>query len=170
MIGIYYGNGWNSRELPFMSTKMLLNNGTAYPIETVFPGGVLDEAALFKNGLPRLTGSFAFAMFMANAAMGALIVHCFLFWGNDIVRAYKSARKGIYDDRHHSHMAKHYKEAPWWWYIIVLVGSFILGIIVTVKENITLSPWAYVISLIVGCIIAPFVSIVSSILIFMRRR
>ncbi|KOS37894.1 hypothetical protein ACN38_g11306 [Penicillium nordicum] len=156
MIGIYYGNGWNSRDLPFMSTKMLLNNGTSYPIEAVFPGGVLDEAALFKNGLPRLTGSFAFAMFMANAAMGALILHCFLFWGKDIVRAYKSARKGIYDDRHHSHMAKHYKEAPWWWYIIVLVGSFILGIIVTVKENITLSPWAYVISLIVGCIIAPF--------------
>ncbi|KAJ5394192.1 uncharacterized protein N7487_011833 [Penicillium crustosum] len=156
MIGIYYGNGWNSRELPFMSTKMLMNNGTAYPIETVFPGGVLDEAALFENGLPRLTGSFAFAMFMANAAMGALIVHCILFWGKDIMRAYKSARVGIYDDRHHSHMAKHYKEAPWWWYIAVLVVSFILGIIVTVKENITLSPWAYVISLIIGCIIAPF--------------
>ncbi|KAF7522773.1 hypothetical protein PCG10_007287 [Penicillium crustosum] len=156
MIGIYYGNGWNSRELPFMSTKMLMNNGTAYPIETVFPGGVLDEAALFEKGLPRLTGSFAFAMFMANAAMGALIVHCILFWGKDIMRAYKSARVGIYDDRHHSHMAKHYKEAPWWWYIAVLVVSFILGIIVTVKENITLSPWAYVISLIIGCIIAPF--------------
>ncbi|CRL21990.1 Oligopeptide transporter OPT superfamily [Penicillium camemberti] len=156
MIGIYYGNGWNSRELPFMSTKMLLNNGTAYPIEAVFPGGVLDEAALLENGLPRLTGSFAFAMFMANAAMGALIVHCILFWGNDIMRAYKSARVGIYDDRHHSHMAKHYKEAPWWWYIFVLVFSFILGIIVTVKENITLSPWAYVISLVIGCIIAPF--------------
>ncbi|CAI7618076.1 unnamed protein product [Penicillium crustosum] len=156
MIGIYYGNGWNSRELPFMSTKMLLNNGTAYPIDTVFPGGVLDEAALFETGLPRLTGSFAFAMFMANAAMGALIVHCILFWGKDIMRAYKSARVGIYDDRHHTHMAKHYKEAPWWWYIAVLVVSFVLGIIVTVKENITLSPWAYVISLIIGCIIAPF--------------
>ncbi|KAF4767754.1 hypothetical protein HAV15_009312 [Penicillium sp. str.  len=163
MIGIYYGNGWNSRELPFMSTKMLLNNGTAYPIEAVFPGGVLDEAALLKNGLPRLTGTFAFAMFMANAAMGALIVHCILFWGKDIMRAYKSARVGIYDDRHHTHMAKHYKEVPWWWYIVVLVVSFILGIIVTVKENITLSPWAYVISLVIGCIIAPF-----SILLFSR--
>ncbi|KAJ5598357.1 hypothetical protein N7537_008441 [Penicillium hordei] len=163
MIGIYYGNGWNSRELPFMSTRMLLSNGTAYPIESVFPGGVLDEAALLETGLPKITGSFAFAMFMANAAMGALIVHCILFWGKDILRAYRSAREGRYDDRHHSHMAEHYKEAPWWWYIIVLVGSFILGIIVTVKENITLSAWAYVISLIVGCIIAPF-----SVILFSR--
>ncbi|KGO66581.1 Oligopeptide transporter OPT superfamily [Penicillium italicum] len=156
MIGIYYGNGWHSRDLPFMSTRMLMNNGTAYPINDVFPGGILDKAALFKTGLPRLTGTFAFAMFMANAAMGALIVHCILFWGKDIKRAYKSAREGRYDDQHHSHMAKHYKEAPWWWYITVLVGSFVLGLIVTLKENITLSAWEYLISLLVGCIIAPF--------------
>lgn len=166
MIGIYYGNGWNSRDLPFMSTRMLMNNGTSYPINDVFPGGVLDETALFKYGLPRLTGTFAFAMFMANAAMGALIAHCILFWGKDILRAYKSAREGRYDDLHHAHMAKHYKEAPWWWYIAVLVGSFILGLIVTLKENITLTAWAYVISLLVGCIIAPFVSTKSSILVF----
>lgn len=55
-------------------------------------------------------------------------------------------------------MAKHYKETPWWWYIVVLVGSFVLGLIVVLKENITLPAWAYVVSLIVGIIIAPFVS------------
>jgi len=69
MIGIYYGNGWNSRSLPFMSTRLLNANGTTYPVESVFPGGVLDEAALFEHGLPKLTGSFAFAMLMANAAV-----------------------------------------------------------------------------------------------------
>ena len=94
MIGIYYGNGWNSRSLPFMSTRMLTNNGTTYPLHDVFPGGVLDETALTKFGLPRLTGTFAFAMFMANAAMGALIVHCILFWGKDIRRAYKDMMIG----------------------------------------------------------------------------
>ena len=151
-----------------MSTRLLTNNGTAYPLSDVFPNGILDEVALAKHGLPRLTGTFAFAMFMANAAMGALIVHCILFWGNDIRRAYKSAKEGRYDDPHHAHMAKHYKETPWWWYIIVLVGSFILGIIVTVKENITLSAWAYVISLLLGCIIAPFVSTRTLRLILMR--
>lgn len=55
-------------------------------------------------------------------------------------------------------MAKHYKETPWWWYVAVLVLSFILGLVVVIKENITLPAWAYVVALIVGTIIAPFVS------------
>jgi hypothetical protein len=71
MIGIYYGNGWNSRSLPFMSTSLHMGNGTSYPIDAVFPNGVLDESALVKYGLPKLTGTFAFAMFMANAAVSA---------------------------------------------------------------------------------------------------
>ena len=55
-------------------------------------------------------------------------------------------------------MAEHYKEAPWWWYVSVLVVSFILGLVVVLRENITLPAWAYVVALILGIIIAPFVS------------
>lgn len=55
-------------------------------------------------------------------------------------------------------MATNYKEAPWWWYIAVLVFSFILGLVVVIKENITLPVWAYIVSLIVGIFIAPLVS------------
>jgi hypothetical protein len=55
-------------------------------------------------------------------------------------------------------MAKNYKEVPWWWYMIVLVFSFILGLVVVLKENITMPVWAYIVSLIVGIIVAPFVS------------
>jgi hypothetical protein len=69
MLGIYYGNSWNSRSLPFMSSRMLMSNGIAYPISDVFPGGILDKAALINYRLPKLTGTFAFAMFMANAAV-----------------------------------------------------------------------------------------------------
>lgn len=69
MLGIYYGNGWGAKSLPFMSTKLLMSNGTAYPVADVFVDGVLDESQLLKYGLPKLTGTFAFAMFMANAAV-----------------------------------------------------------------------------------------------------
>lgn len=77
MIGIYYGNGWGAKSLPFMSTKLLMSNGTAYPVADVFVDGVLDEAQLLNYGLPKLTGTFAFAMFMANAAVStkSLDVH-----------------------------------------------------------------------------------------------
>ncbi|KAJ5121340.1 uncharacterized protein N7515_009301 [Penicillium bovifimosum] len=162
MIGIYYGNGWHAKSLPFMSTRLLTANGTAYPLDSVFPGGVLDKDAMAEYGLPSVTGTFAFAMFMANAAIGALIVHCILFWGKDIWKTYKSAREGRFDDRHHVHMATHYKETPWWWFIVVLVGSFVIGIIVTTTQNITLPTWAYVVSLLIGTIIAPFSTILYS--------
>ena len=56
-------------------------------------------------------------------------------------------------------MAKNYKETPWWWYGLVLLASFILGLVVVLKENITLPAWAYIVSLILGIIIAPFVSL-----------
>jgi uncharacterized membrane protein HdeD (DUF308 family) len=56
-------------------------------------------------------------------------------------------------------MDKHYKEAPWWWYIIVLVVSFVLGLVVVIKENVTLPVWAYVVALLLGTIMSPFVSL-----------
>ncbi|POR36260.1 OPT oligopeptide transporter [Tolypocladium paradoxum] len=155
MLGIYYTNAWDSMSQPFMSTRIRAQNGTAYPIQAVFIGGVLDEDALARNGIPSLAGSFAYAMFIANAAIGALIAHCFLFWGGDVVKAYKSARNGRFDDRHHAHMAKHYKEVPWWWYVAILVISFAIGLVVVLKENITLPVWAYIVSLLLGTFIAP---------------
>jgi hypothetical protein len=70
MLAIYYGNAWGSKSLPFMSTRLLTQEGKSYPSASVFVNGVLDKSALAKYGLPRLTGTFAYAMFMANAAVG----------------------------------------------------------------------------------------------------
>lgn len=74
MLAIYYGNAWNARSLPFMSTRLLTQEGKAYPSAKVFVNGVLDKSALATYGIPRLTGTFAYAMFMANAAAGNLLL------------------------------------------------------------------------------------------------
>ncbi|KZL79165.1 opt oligopeptide transporter [Colletotrichum incanum] len=162
MIGIYYTNAWDAKSQPFMSTRLRSEDGSTYPIAKVFTGGVLNQEALAKYGIPRLTGSFAYAMFMANAAIGALVAHCFFFWGGDVKRAYQSAKSGRYDDRHHDHMTKHYKETPWWWYVIVLVISFVLGLVVVCTQNVTLPAWAYVVSLLLGIFIAPLSTLLYS--------
>lgn len=159
MIGIYYGNAWNSKSLPFMSSRLLTAEGTTYPVSKVFNQGILDEDALAKYGVPRLSGTFAYGMFMANAAIGAVITHCILFWGKDIIKAFKSSRQQKSDDRHHQHMVDHYKEAPVWWYGAVLIVSFVLGLIVVLKEDITLPVWAYIVSLILGMAVGPFSTI-----------
>jgi len=73
MLGIYYTNTWNAKALPFMSTQLLLSNGSDYPIEEVFSGAVLNTTALETYGIPQLAGSFAWAMFIANAAVNAQV-------------------------------------------------------------------------------------------------
>ncbi|KGO36711.1 Oligopeptide transporter OPT superfamily [Penicillium expansum] len=156
MIGIYFGNGWGARSMPFMATNLLTANGTRYPVKEVFPGGLLDKSVIEKHGLSQLTGSFAFGLFMANAAIGALILHCILFWGEGIWSVYQRAREGKHDDPHHTHMAKHYKDTPWWCFAGILIVSFVLGLVVVIKENITLPVWAYIVSLALGMFISPF--------------
>lgn len=76
MLGIYYTNAWDSKSQPFMSTRLRLENGKPYPVAEVFTGGVLNQEALEKYGIPRLTGSFAYAMFMANAAVRPMTPYC----------------------------------------------------------------------------------------------
>ncbi|KAJ5348698.1 hypothetical protein MYU51_015115 [Penicillium brevicompactum] len=162
MIGIYYGDVWGSLSLPFMSTNLRTDNGHVYPVKEIFPGGHLDEALLEKHGIPRLTGTFAYSMLMANAAIGALILHVFLFWGKDVWQTWRLSMKGEFREPHHAYMAKNYKDSPWWWYICIAVLSFIIGIVVVVKEDITLPAWGYVVALLIGMVIAIFSTILFS--------
>lgn len=46
-----------------------MDNGTAYPVGKIFPGGILDKSLLEKYGIPHLTGPFAWGLLMANAAV-----------------------------------------------------------------------------------------------------
>jgi len=69
MLGIYYSNAWDSKSQPFMSTRLRTENGSVYPSADVFTGGILNQTALAEYGIPRLTGSFAYSMFIANASV-----------------------------------------------------------------------------------------------------
>ncbi|KAG5938899.1 hypothetical protein E4U59_003525 [Claviceps monticola] len=92
MLGIYYTNTWDAKSLPFMSTRLWTAGDKACPISKIFVGGVLDKTAFARFGIPRLTSSFAYAFFMTNDTIGAVIAHCAMFWGGDFVKAYKSLR------------------------------------------------------------------------------
>lgn len=56
-------------------------------------------------------------------------------------------------------MAKHCKDTPWWCFAGIIVLSFVLGLIVVIKEKITLPVWAYIVALALAIFISPFVSI-----------
>jgi hypothetical protein len=71
MLIVYYGNIWNARSQPFMSTQLRTQAGGRYPSAKVFVNGILDQEALAKYGLPALSGTFTWSLFMANAAVSA---------------------------------------------------------------------------------------------------
>lgn len=157
VVSVYYGNAWNSRSLPFMSSLLRTQDGKPYKTSKVFVNGILDQSKLADYGLPRVAGSYLWGMLCGNIAIGALFAHCLLFWGPDIVAVVKNLRKGKYDDRHHGAMSK-YKEAPWYWYAGMLIFAFVLGMIVVTTQDVTLNAWTYVVALILGIAIAPLVS------------
>ncbi|WVQ69693.1 uncharacterized protein L199_007913 [Kwoniella botswanensis] len=160
-LAVYYSDAWGGRNLPFLSTSLRTADGGRYVSTKVFVDGVLDKQKLAEYGLPKVTSTYVWAMILGNAAIGGVIMHCIIFWGKDIWTAIKNSRKGVFDDRHHSAMEK-YKEAPWYWYLAILVVAFILGLVVVIKEDITLSVGSYVTALVLGTVIAPFSTILYS--------
>ncbi|WWC69095.1 uncharacterized protein I206_103031 [Kwoniella pini CBS 10737] len=160
-LAVYYGDAWGGRSLPFLSTSLRTASGGKYVSTKVFIDGVLDKEKLAEYGLPKITSTYVWAMIIGNAAIGGVIVHCTVFYGPDIWKALKNGRKGIYDDRHHDAM-KRYKEAPWYWYVAILIFAFVLGLVVVIKEHITLSVGSYITALVLGSVIAPFSTILYS--------
>ncbi|KAI0705191.1 oligopeptide transporter [Cytidiella melzeri] len=156
VMGIYYSDAWNSLAFPMLSTSLFAQNGTRYPQKAVFgPTFTLNETALQEIGLPALTGSNAWANLTQNLAIGALVAHTVLFWGPHAIKSFKQAKTGTQPDRHYKAMQK-YDEAPWYWYAGLLVLSFFAGLIVVLKGETTLPPWAYIIALLLGLVVTPF--------------
>lgn len=75
MIGVYYGNAWGGRALPFMSTRLLHQDGSVYDTGSVFDEGVLNRAKLQDFGLPWLTSTYTWASVVGNMAVGSAPRH-----------------------------------------------------------------------------------------------
>ena len=163
MIAFYYGNVWSAKSFPFMSTSLWASNGTKYPQSKVFVNGVLQHSKLDEFGYPNVAATYAWGMLARNLAIGALITHVILFWGKDVIKSIKHSRNKTQPDRHWIAMQK-YSEASWLWYVAILVVSFILGLVVIIRENTTLPVWGYIMSLVVGIVIAPFSGVLYAIL------
>jgi len=72
MIAVYYGNAWGGRSLPFMSTRLLQQDGSPYNVASVFDAGVLNRSKLDAYGLPWLTSTYTWASVVGNMAVSSL--------------------------------------------------------------------------------------------------
>ncbi|KAJ2917485.1 hypothetical protein MD484_g2956, partial [Candolleomyces efflorescens] len=156
IMAIYYSNTWNSLDFPMLSTSIFSSNGSIYRQSAVFGTHfVLNETALEEVGLPALTGSNAWTSLTANLSIGGLVAHVIFFWGPYAVDSFKLAYRKTQPDPHYQAMRK-YQEAPWWWYAILLVLSFLAGLIVVFKGQTTLPWWSYIVALLLGAFVTPF--------------
>lgn len=89
--------------------------------------------------------------------LGGLFAHVLLFWSKDIVRTVRHWREQHDEDPHHAAMRK-YPEAPMWWYIAVMVFGLVTGLACCATQDIQLPWWAFIVALVLGCAISPFVS------------
>lgn len=156
MLGLFYNNVWNAKTFPFMSTSLFQSNGTQFSTASIINReGTINFGKLSTTGLPSLTSSTAWGYLTANLAIGALITHVLIFYGKDMVQAWKLARSRNQPDIHYQAMLK-YKEVPMWWYWALFVLAFFAGLIITIRGETTLPPWGYIIALLLGAFIAPF--------------
>ncbi|KAF1950451.1 OPT superfamily oligopeptide transporter [Byssothecium circinans] len=135
---LYYGGAWGAKNYPFIRTA------------------ILDVDQLKIHGLPRLTATNVWANMAAMMAIGGLFAHISLFHGPKVKKAIKQAWKSEQTDPHYRIMERNYKDVPLWWYGTVLLVGFFLGLGAIYSGDTTLDPWAYVVAILLGCIIAPF--------------
>lgn len=161
MSALYYGDVWNAKTFPFMSTALFKSDGSRFKQLSVMKTDSfeIDRDKLAATGVPHLTASTLWNYFGQNLAIGAMITHVIIFYGPSIVRTIKNARSGTLTDPHYQAMRK-YKEVPLLWYGIVFLLAVIAGIIVNVKGDTTLPVWGFIVSLALGIFISPFSCII----------
>ncbi|TPX15929.1 uncharacterized protein E0L32_000263 [Thyridium curvatum] len=156
VLALYFGNAFNAKNFPFMSSSLFQSNGTRFMTTSIMtPAGTIDNNKLAATGLPHITAASVWGYFTQNLAIGGLISHVLIFYRKDMIKAWKQARTRTQPDIHYQGMLK-YKEVPMWWYYALFALAFFAGLIVNIKGDTTLPVWGYIVALLLGSFIAPF--------------
>jgi OPT family oligopeptide transporter len=138
---------------------------------------ILNPDAVEQVGVPWFSPTYVVAILSNNLAISATVTHMLLweretiksafgeftwmkvkhcvnpigwnwtFWKSDGSRR-ADENTETYDEHYHLMLA--YKDAPDWWYLLVLVSSFVVGLICIYKVDSTLPWWGYLIT----CVLA----------------
>lgn len=76
----YYGNVFNGRDIPFMSTALFGNDGSSYNQSAVIDANYrVNQEALDIIGLPRYTTTYAISQLCYNLSLGAAFTYIVLW-------------------------------------------------------------------------------------------
>ncbi|KAE9405207.1 OPT superfamily oligopeptide transporter [Gymnopus androsaceus JB14] len=175
--GVYYGDIWNAKALPFLSQELFYPNGTLYNQTLILNSNFeVDPTLLAEQGLPFYAATWVVQLLTTNLGMAATFTHL-LLWNRDdlrlawswaspssIKRTIRNFNWKIWEDAglrnvdeeeetdpHYREMLK-YPDAPNSWYLTVLAISIIMALVLIYKTDSTLPWWGFLIALLLSVI------------------
>lgn len=137
ILGIYYGNQYNTAYLPINSSSAFANDGTPYVVQKVVVDNRLDMAKYQQYSPPFYSAGYVLTV-GANFAFYPvyflyIMVNQWKTMSKAYVDFYKGLRygKGNYEGAMdvHSRLMSRYKEVPDWWFLLILAGAIVVSVI-----------------------------------------
>jgi OPT family small oligopeptide transporter len=136
---LYYTNTWYTSYLPLSGSDSYDNTGQVYNVTKIVDaaGNFMPEAYSAYSPI-FMPATFAMAYGLSFAVMACLPVHIFLYFGKDIISAFRGTNK---KDVHARLMQKNYKDVPWWWFAIMSVIVLVVTIITMEVYHTEMPVW-----------------------------
>ncbi|XP_038894416.1 oligopeptide transporter 3 [Benincasa hispida] len=135
-------NTFDARKFPIFSNQLFTRTGQKYDTTKVLtPDFELNVAAYDSYGKLYLSPLFALSIGSGFARFTATLTHVALFHGRDIWKQSRAAIKNAKLDIH-AKLMQSYKQVPEWWFLILLFGSIVLSLLMSLvwKDTVQL-PW-----------------------------
>ncbi|KAF8579002.1 OPT superfamily oligopeptide transporter [Ramaria rubella] len=161
MMVLYYGNVWKAKSFPFMSQALFFENGTQYDQAAILTNNVLyvksvdDEEKYAVVGPAFFSASNALFLLVSNLALGACLVHVFLWHWSSIRGAFTASnlRGNVQIDDAHYEKMKAYKPVPTWWFIALFAAAYAVAQVTNYKGDSGLPWWTLTVLLIMTFIL-----------------
>lgn len=148
---LYYTNTMYAKYMPMISSTTYDNTKTKYNVSKVLNSKLEFNEEAYQNYSPLFVPfSYLLSYALNFAGVIALIVHCALYHGTDIIKKMKDQSHGGEDI--HKRLMNNFKEAPDWWYLILLVVSVVLAFVAVLCWETQLPWWGLIIALLISAI------------------
>ncbi|KAJ8606594.1 hypothetical protein MRB53_040823 [Persea americana] len=140
---LYYTNTFYTGYLPFIDSNVFDNSGSYYNVSRIITDDVTFDLERYQAYSPLyLPAAYIMSYWAAFASLTALIVHCYLFYKDDIVRQWRASRNEATRSQGdiHVRLMRRYDEVPAQWYISIFIVCLAVAVYVVEANEVGL-PW-----------------------------